>query len=107
MKIRSQLASLATAFVCILALGACGNSVPVLQSVSVSPTSETVRVSTTQQFTASAHYSDGSVKDASSLVIGSSPNTAVATTAVMGVATALPPGTTTITARATGAPPAT
>src|SRR5215469_9307026 len=107
MKIRSQLASLATAFVCILALGACGNSVPVLQSVSVSPTSETVRVSTTQQFTASAHYSDGSVKDATSLVTWSSSNTAVATIAVGGVATALAPGAATITATAAGAPAAT
>src|SRR6516162_7564514 len=107
MTIRSQLASLATAFVCILALGACGNSVPELRSVSISPTSETVRVSTTQQFTASAQYSDGSVKDATSLVTWSSSNAAVATIAAGGVATAQAFGTTTITATAAGAPSAT
>ena len=107
MKVRSQLASLATVFACILALGACGNSVPVLRSVAISPTSETISVKTTQQFTASAQYSDGSVKDATSLVTWSSSNAAVATIAAGGVATAQAFGTTTITATAAGAPSAT
>ena len=107
MKIRSQLASLATAFACILTLGGCGNNVPVLRSVAISPTSETIGIKTTQQFTASAQYSDGSVKDATSLVTWSSSNAAVATIAVGGVATALAFGTTMITATAAGAPSAT
>lgn len=107
MRLSGRFASLSTTLVCILALGACGTTGPVLRSVAISPTSATISATTTQQFTASATYSDGSAKDATSLVTWSSSNAAVAKIAVGGVATALASGTTTITATLAGAPAAT
>jgi 6-phosphogluconolactonase (cycloisomerase 2 family) len=107
MRISGQLAFLTITLVCILALAACGSTAPVLRSVAISPPSATISASTTQQFTASAQYSDGSAKDATSLVAWSSSNAAVAKIAVGGVATALASGTTTITATLAGAPAAT
>ena len=106
-RIPSHLALLATAFVCILALTACGSSAPVLQFVTITPTSATINVGTTQQFSASAYYSDGSIKDGTSLVTWGSSNPTVATIAAGGVATAVGLGTTTITATAAGTPGAT
>jgi Ice-binding-like/Bacterial Ig-like domain/Bacterial Ig-like domain (group 2) len=106
-RIPSHLALLATAFVCILALTACGSSAPVLQFVTITPTSATISVGTTQQFSASAYYSDGSIKDGTSLVTWGSSNPTVATIAAGGVATAVGLGTTTITATAAGTPGAT
>jgi hypothetical protein len=106
-RIPSHLALLVTAFVCILALTACGSSAPVLQFVTITPTSATINVGTTQQFSASAYYSDGSIKDGTSLVTWGSSNPTVATIAAGGVATAVGLGTTTITATAAGTPGAT
>jgi Ice-binding-like/Bacterial Ig-like domain/Bacterial Ig-like domain (group 2) len=106
-RIPSHLALLAIAFVCILALTACGSSAPVLQFVTITPTSATINVGTTQQFSASAYYSDGSIKDGTSLVTWGSSNPTVATIAAGGVATAVGLGTTTITATAAGTPGAT
>ena len=106
-RIPSHLALLAIAFVCILALTACGSSAPVLQFVTITPTSATINVGTTQQFSASAYYSDGSIKDGTSLVTWGSSNPTVATIAAGGVATAVGLGTTTVTATAAGTPGAT
>ena len=92
---------------CILALTACGSSAPVLQFVTITPTSATINVGTTQQFSASAYYSDGSIKDGTSLVTWGSSNPTVATIAAGGVATAVGLGTTTVTATAAGTPGAT
>src|SRR6516164_11658740 len=103
-RIPSQLALVATAFACMLALVACGSSAPVLQYVTISPATATISVGTTQQFTASAYYSDGSIKDGTSLVTWGSSPTTVATIDSGGVATAVAPGTTTITASAAGTP---
>ncbi|HYA61677.1 MAG TPA: Ig-like domain-containing protein, partial [Candidatus Sulfotelmatobacter sp.] len=101
----SQFTLAAASLVCILILAAC-NCAPVLRYLTITPTSATISVTTTQQFTAQAYYSDGSVKDGTSLVTWGSTNTAVATV-VGGVATGVGPGTTTITATAAGTPGAT
>src|ERR1700741_2183545 len=110
-RIPSHLALLVTAFVCILALTACGSSAPVLQFVTISPTSASAIAGSCAgdivNFTASAYYSDGSIKDGPSLVTWSSSNPLVATIAAGGVATAVGPGTATITATAAGTPGAT
>ena len=109
-RIPSQLALLATAFACMLALVACGSSAPVLQYVTISPVSGVAQAiagtcgGDSVNFTASAYYSDGSIKDGTSLVTWGSSNTTVATISVGGVATAVSPGTTTITASAAGTP---
>jgi 6-phosphogluconolactonase (cycloisomerase 2 family) len=110
-RIPSHLALLSTAFVCILALTACGSSAPVLQYVTISPTSANAIAGScggdTVNFTASAYYSDGSIKDGTSLVTWGSSNPTVATIAAGGVATAVGAGTATITATAAGTPGAT
>ena len=109
-RIPSQLALLTTAFACMLALVACGSSAPVLQYVTISPVSGVAQAiagtcgGDSVNFTASAYYSDGSIKDGTSLVTWGSSNTAVATIDSGGVATAVAPGTTTITASAAGTP---
>ena len=112
-RIPSQLALLATAFACMLGLVACGSSAPVLQYVTISPVSGMAQAfagtcgGDTVNFMASAYYSDGSIKDGTSLVTWSSSNTAVATISAGGAATAISAGTTTITAMAAGTPGAT
>src|SRR3974377_1640845 len=111
-RIPSQLALVATAFACMLALVACGSSAPVLQYVTITPVAGVAQAlvgsgscgGDTVNFTASAYYSDGSIKDGTSLVTWGSSNTTVATISVGGVATAVSPGTTTITASAAGTP---
>jgi len=114
-RIPSQLALVATAFACMLALVACGSSAPVLQYVTITPVSGVAQAlvgsgscgGDTVNFTASAYYSDGSIKDGTSLVTWGSSNTAVATISAGGAAAAVGPGTTTITASAAGTPGAT
>src|SRR5499427_8554045 len=112
-RIPRQLALLSAAFACMLALVACGSSAPVLQYVTISPVSGQAQAlagtcgGDMVNFTASAYYSDGSIKDGTSLVTWSSSNTAVATISVGGVASAISAGTTTITAMAAGTPGAT
>lgn len=91
----------AVSLVCVLFLGAC-NCIPTLRYITISPTSATISVSTTQQFTAQAYYSNGNIQNATNTVAWSSSNTAVATISSTGVATAVGPGTTTITAFAAG-----
>jgi 6-phosphogluconolactonase (cycloisomerase 2 family) len=97
-----QLALAAVSLLCIFGLAACGSNTPVLRYVTVAPTSATISVSTTQQFTATAFFSNGTSSDATALVSWTSSNTAVATIALGGVATAVGPGTTTISAALSG-----
>jgi uncharacterized protein YjdB len=52
---------------------------PVLQSVTVSPTSASVPAGLTQQFSATGHYSDGSSGDITASATWSSSNTGIAT----------------------------
>jgi 6-phosphogluconolactonase (cycloisomerase 2 family) len=104
-----------------LILAACSSSAPTLRYVSVAPTSATIFVAantvgttttyvpcTTQQFTATGYYSDGSQSDISSTAGWSSSNTSAATIDGTGLASAVasagPNGATSvITATAGGA----
>jgi uncharacterized protein YjdB len=69
-----------------------------LVSVAVTPTSASIPVAVTQQFTATGTYDDASTQDLSSTVTWVSSNGALATISNTGVATALAPGNVTITA---------
>ena len=98
---RSALVALSIAFVLILA--ACSSSTPTLRYITISPQTANIAVTTTQQFTALAYYSNGIIKDGSGVVSWSSSNSAIATINASGVATGVAPGTVTITANAAGA----
>ncbi|MBJ6725984.1 N,N-dimethylformamidase beta subunit family domain-containing protein [Geomesophilobacter sediminis] len=71
---------------------------PTLVSLSVTPAAPTLLVGTTQQFTATGTYTDGSTQDLTSQVTWSTSNAAVATVAASGLATAVASGSSTITA---------
>jgi Bacterial Ig-like domain (group 2) len=76
--------TLVTVLILVSSLAGCGGSaptvvpVPVLSSVTVSPSSGSYVAPATQQFTATGHYSDGSTKDITLSVTWSSSNTTVA-----------------------------
>ncbi|MDP9338003.1 MAG: Ig-like domain-containing protein [Acidobacteriota bacterium] len=74
------------------------NAIANLSGLVITPQISSMAVSTTQQFTATGTYSDGSSRDLSSLVTWSSSATVTATVNVSGLVTALAAGTTTITA---------
>ncbi len=69
-----------------------------LQSITVSPASTAISVGATQQYAATANYSDGSKQVITSTATWTSSTTVVATIASTGLATAVASGTTTITA---------
>lgn len=95
---------LALSIVCIFVLTACcSNSTPVLRFITISPATASIDAGATQQFTASAYYSDGTIQDQTSVVGWSSSSPTVATITPGGLATGLVNGTTTITASAVGA----
>ena len=71
---------------------------PVLTSITVSPANPSVATGSTQQFTATGHYSDNSTQDLTNQVLWSSSNSGVATINNFGLAGANSVGTTTITA---------
>jgi len=100
-KYRSQYALAAVSLVCLLALAAC-NCAPTLRYITISPQTSTIAVTTTQQYSAIAYYSDGTTKDGTGLVSWSSSNSAVATINATGLATGVAPGTATITGSAVG-----
>ena len=54
------LALAAVSLVCIMILAACGNSTPVLRYITITPATANIGVGTTQQFTATGSYSNGS-----------------------------------------------
>ena len=95
------LALAAVSLVCIMILAACGDSTPVLRYITIAPATANIEVGTTQQFTATGYYSNGSTTPNMSVTWGSS-TPAVATIDATGVATAVASGTTTITATAFG-----
>src|SRR5262249_23276989 len=72
---------------------------PALISLAVSPTNPTVPTGSTQQFTATGTYSDGSVQNISNNVTWASSNTGVATINPSGLASAIASGTTTVSAQ--------
>jgi Bacterial Ig-like domain (group 2) len=72
-------------------------------SISVSPQNQTLTVPSTQPYTATANYSDGTFGDITPSASWNSSNTSVATiTSPGGVATAVATGTTTISASLSG-----
>lgn len=76
-------------------------SAPALVGVSVNPVSATVRVTQTQQFTATALYSDGTTIDVTQAADWASSDAAVATVTTVGgrgLATGVAPGTVLVTA---------
>ena len=89
---------------CFALLAACNSSAPVLQYVTITPSTGTTSVGGTFHFTAHAYYSNGSVQDGTSLVTWASSNTSVATIVTGGLATGVGGGTTSITAAAAGIP---
>ena len=91
-----------------LGLSACGGSssantrtTPALTSVTVSPTSGSIRVGATTQLLALASYSDGSQKDVTSQAAWTSSNTGDASVAA-GLVTGVATGSSTITATFSG-----
>ena len=74
-------------------------AVPVsLQSIAVTPANSTLAVGSSQQFTATGTYTDGSIKDISSQVTWSSSNTAAATVSSSGLVLAVNGGSAAIKA---------
>lgn len=69
---------------------------PQVVSIQVTPANSTIVVGATQQFTATATFSDNTTGDITSTAGWSSANTAVATINSSGLATAVAPGSTTI-----------
>jgi 6-phosphogluconolactonase (cycloisomerase 2 family) len=92
---RSALA--AAALMCAFLLAACSTA-PTLRYITVAPTTATIDATTTQQFTATTYYSDGTRTAATATAAWSSSNTAVATVNASGVATGLTNGSSSITA---------
>jgi len=80
-----------------IALEAQGTS-PTLSTIAVTPGGATISTGTTQQFTATGHYSDGSSLNLSGQVVWSSSNPTIASINGRGLSAALNPGTTLITA---------
>ena len=74
--------------------GAAGN----LMSISVAPAASSIPVHTTQQFSATGSYADGSSSDLTALVTWKSSSTAVATIDINGIVTGVASGTSTISA---------
>ena len=100
MRRNSRLSALAAvSLLCVLILAACCSNTPVLRYLTVTPTTATINAGTTQQFTATAFYANGSSTSGAS-VLWTSSNPAVATITTGGVATGVGFGTTTITASA-------
>lgn len=77
------------------------NSVPlavgVPSSIAITPSTATIGLSVSQQFTATGTYANGSTADLTSVVTWNSSNTAVVTISAAGVASTLAVGTSTIT----------
>ncbi len=112
MRFRSAL-SLCLGLVISIALAGCGGGssssggsggggTPTLSSISVSPASASLAISSTQSFTATGHYSDGTTKDLTSSASWSSSDSTVATISSGGLATGVAAGTATVTATSGG-----
>src|ERR1700726_1129702 len=89
----------------MFAVSSCGNgsnqaatSAPAVKSISLSPGSTTILMGKQQQFSATATYSDGSMKFAPAGTTWSSSNTAVATVDSSGLVKGVGPGDATISA---------
>ena len=84
--------------------GSTGPSAPAktLSSITISPSNASIVAGATQQFTATAGYSDGSTANVTSSAAWTSSNSSVATISSAGLATAVAAGTTTIAASLSG-----
>jgi hypothetical protein len=88
----------------LLSLAACGGSngggtgSATLASITVTPSNPSISQGTTEPFTATGTFSDGSTQNLTSSATWNSSNTGAATIASTGVATAVTPGSTTIKA---------
>ena len=69
-----------------------------LMSIIVAPAASSIPVNTTQQFSATGSYADGSSSDLTALVTWKSSSTAVATVDINGIVTGVAPGTSTVSA---------
>jgi trimeric autotransporter adhesin len=74
----------------------------VVSSITISPTNQTIASLSTESFSATANYSDGTTATVTSSTTWTSSNTAAATINSSGVATGVAIGTTTITATFSG-----
>ena len=98
---RSALAAIS--LLCVVVLAACSTGAPFVRDVAVAPTSASIDAQiigsgNTQQFTATAFYTDGTQKDVTSTAQWASSNSGVAAIDATGLATAgNPPDTTTVT----------
>ncbi len=72
---------------------------PMLESISVTPTSSTIHEGGTQQLSATGTFSDGSTQDLTSSVTWSSSNTGAATVSTSGLASGVGQGSTTVQAQ--------
>ena len=97
----SQLAFVAVSLVFVLILAAC-NCAPTLRYITISPANQTIAVGTTQQFTATGYYSNGSVTPNITVSWSSSAVSVATINGTTGVATGVAVGTTTISATAGG-----
>lgn len=75
---------------------------PTLSSITVKPTSPNLAVNSTQQFTATGNYSNGSTMDITSEVTWTSLDITVATISPGGLATGITPGESSISASLSG-----
>lgn len=73
-----------------------------LSSITVTPGSQRIAIGTSQQFTATGNYSDGSTRNLTSLVTWNSADTSVATITSAGLVTALNLGISTVSATLDG-----
>lgn len=73
-----------------------------VSSIAVKPSSDTVQVHSTQQYTATEIYSDGSTADVTSQVKWESLDQTVASISSAGVATGISPGSSSISASLSG-----
>src|SRR5215472_876635 len=79
-----------------------GTGVPVLQSITVAPSTATIAVGQKQQFMATGYYNDGSTKDLTATATWTSSKNSVAKIGSTGLATGVAIGQTTITAAISG-----
>ena len=73
---------------------------PVLQSISITPATDSILTSATLSLTATGNYSDGTTQNLTTKVEWASSNTAAATVSAQGVVTGVAPGSATVSATA-------
>ncbi len=73
-----------------------------LVSIAITPVNPIIAKGETQQFTANGTYTDGNIKNITSIATWSSSNTSIATIDASGLATSVAPGTTLINATSEG-----